>query len=325
MELRHLRYFVAVAEELHFGRAADRLNTSQPPLSRQIQELEEEIGFALFVRAHHKVALTAAGKLYLSDVRRVLQRLETAKQEAADVADGRAGHLRVGLGVYLPNGYLSRVLAAFQRSAPRVGIDVLQSPAPGVLPALRQKSIDIALLAAPIDRGGLVVKKLWRDPLVIALPERHRHVMAPLTDLAQLAQENFVMCRRTAESPCRELIEAICREAGFSPRVQQAVDHKQTALDLVAEGLGVTIVPSSLAAGRSNGVRYRQFPKRIPYVEIAVAWRDDSDPEAIVPFVEIAEREAMTLTIGGVIPMEVQPQPVVEASGVRVAEVPLST
>jgi DNA-binding transcriptional LysR family regulator len=315
MELRHLRYFVAVAEELHFGRAADRLHISQPPLSRQIQELEEEIGFPLFVRAHHKVALTGAGKLYLTEVRRVLQRLETAKQEAAEVADGRAGHLRIGLGGPVPEGYLSRVLAAFQQSAPRVGIDVLQTPGPGVLTALREKAIDIAFLVPPIDTGGLVVKKLWHEPLVIALPERHRLATAPVTDLAQLAKENFVMCRRTAESPCRELIEAVCREAGFAPRVMQAVDHKQTALDLVAAGLGVSIVPSSFAATRSSGIRYRQIPKRIPYVDVAAAWRDDTSPDAIVPFIEIAiaEREAMALGLLGVIPMDTEPQPGLEA------------
>ncbi|MGH9160904.1 MAG: LysR family transcriptional regulator [Vicinamibacteraceae bacterium] len=138
MELRHLRYFVTVAEELRFGRAAERLNISQPPLSRQIRELEEELGFPLLLREYHKVELTPAGRVYLSQARRILEQVDTAKQEAAQAALGRTGQLRLGHGAYLPDGYLSRVLAAFQQVAPRVAVELLEAPSPRVLEALRQ-------------------------------------------------------------------------------------------------------------------------------------------------------------------------------------------
>jgi DNA-binding transcriptional LysR family regulator len=304
MELRHLRYFVTVAEELHFGRAAQRLNMSQPPLSRQIQELEEEVGFPLFVREYHKVELTAAGTVYLSQVKRVLEQLETAKQDAAAVALGRKGHLRIGHGTHLPDGYLSRVLAALQPSAPHVTIDLLEAPTPRVLQALQQKAIDVAFLITPSARAGLVVRALLREPLVIVVPAGHRYATAPLLDLAQLAEENFVLCRRYADPGYRELVEAVCREAGFTPRVLQAVEHKQTVLDLVSQGLGVSVVQASAVPEGATGVRVRQFPKSVPHVDTAIVWRDDTPLDLVLPLVEAAEQEALHLKRGRVIPME---------------------
>src|SRR5262249_19897484 len=140
MELRHLRYFVVVAEELHVGRAAQRLNMSQPPLSRQIRELEEEIGFPLFVRGYHKMELTPAGRVYLSEAKRILQQVDRAAEAAANVARGHAGHLRLGHGTHLPDGYLSRVLAAFQRVSPDVSVDLLEGPNPRVIESLRENA-----------------------------------------------------------------------------------------------------------------------------------------------------------------------------------------
>ncbi len=296
MELRHLRYFVAVAEELHFGRAAERLNMSQPPLSRQIQELEEELGFSLFVREHHKVMLTDAGTAYLAHVKGILEHIETAKQEASGVAQGRAGHLRIGHGAHLPDGYLSRVLAGFQQAAPRVSIDLLEAPTPRILQALQRKSIDVGILLTPTDRTGLVVKPLLREALVIALPEGHRRATGPLDDLAALADENFVLCRRYEDPGYREIVEEICRQAGFKPRVLQAVESKQTVLDLVAEGMGISFVQASSAAQRSEGVRYRQFPRVVPYVDSVIAWRDDVRLDTIDRLVAVAEHEAEALT-----------------------------
>ena len=304
MELRHLRYFVTVAEELHFGRAAQRLNMSQPPLSRQIQELEAEVGFPLFVREYHKVELTAAGAVYLSQVRRVLEQLETAKQDAAAVALGRKGHLRIGHGTHLPDGYLSRVLRAFQQQAPHITIDLIEAPSPRVLQALQQKSIDLAFLLTPSEKTGLVVRALLHEPLVIVVPEGHRYATAPLCDLAQLAQENFVLCRRYGDAGYRELVDALCREAGFTPRVSQAVENKHTVLELVAQGLGISVVQASAVTERSTGVRTRPFPKSVPHVDTAIVWRDDTPLAVIAPFVELAEHEALNLDRRPVIPIE---------------------
>src|SRR5262245_16343018 len=290
MELRHLRYFVTVAEELHFGRAAKRLNMSQPPLSRQIQELEEELGFQIFIREYHKVELTGAGRVYLDQIKRVLDQLDVARQDAIAVARGWKGRLRIGYGVHLPEGYLSRVVAAF--SAERhVDIDILEAPSPRVLQMLHEKSVDVAFVMAPFDRAGLVARELMREPLMIVVAAGHRLGAAPLSDLAQLAEEDFVVCRRYEEPGFRELVEGLCREAGFTPRVAQAVERKQTALDLVAEGLGVSIIPLS-SATPSDRVRYLPFPSPTPYLSSAVAWREDAYAETIASLVDVAEREA---------------------------------
>jgi DNA-binding transcriptional LysR family regulator len=299
MELRHLRYFVTVAEELHFGRAAQRLNMSQPPLSRQIQELEDELGFALFVREYHKVELTAAGKVYLAQVARILEQIGAAGQEAAGVALGRTGHLRIGPGTHLPEDYFPRVLAAFQQLAPRVAIDLLEAPTPRIMQALRQKTIDVGFVLTPSDQAGLIVEHLMRESLLIAVPEGHRYATAPLVSLAQLAQENFVLCRRYESEGYREIVEAVCRDAGFTPRVLQAVETKRTVLDLVAAGLGVSIVQASVAAARTPGVCYREFPKPAPQVDSSIAWREEAQPDIIrllagAAQCEAARRDAVT-------------------------------
>jgi DNA-binding transcriptional LysR family regulator len=295
MELRHLRYFVAVAEELHFGRAAERLHISQPPLSRQIQELEEELGFALFIREHHRVTLTEAGKAYLAHARQILEHVVRATHEAAGIALGRTGVLRVGHGAHLPDGYLTSVLAAFQSAAPDVAIELLESPTPRVLRALQQRAIDVGLLLTPADHAGLVVKPLLREALTIALPADHYHARVPLERLSQLANENFISCRRYEDPGYREIVEAICLKEGFVPRVLQAVEHGSTMLDLVAQGLGVAIIQRSATIGRSAGLRYVTFPDRTPHVDSAIAWRDDARHQSLQLFVGVAEREAARL------------------------------
>jgi DNA-binding transcriptional LysR family regulator len=292
MELRHLRYFVTVAEELHFGRAALRLNMSQPPLSRQIQELEDELGFALFVREYHKVDLTDAGKVYLAQVTRILEQLGAAGQEAAGVALGRTGHLRIGHGTHMPEEFFPRLLAAFHEVAPRVAIDLLETPTPRIMKALHEKTIDVGFVLTPSDRAGLVVEHLMRESLLVALPEGHRLTTAPLVSLAQLAQENFVLCRRYESQGYRELVEGICREAGFTPRVLQSVETKQTVLDLVAAGLGVSIVQESVASSHTRGICYRAMPKPEPHVDTSIVWREDAQPEIIRLLVDAAQREA---------------------------------
>jgi DNA-binding transcriptional LysR family regulator len=295
MELRHLRYFVTVAEELHFGRAAERLNMSQPPLSRQIQELEEELGFALFTRAYHKVALTDAGRTYLTHARLILDQVARAKQDAAGIALGGTGLLRVGHGAHLPDGYVTRVLAQFQQAAPGISIELLEGPTPRVLRALQQKSIDVGLILTPADHAGLVVKPLMREPLVIALPIDHKYATAPLPRLSLLAGENFVSCRKYEDPGYREVVEAICLREGFMPRVLQAVEHKDTALDLVAKGVGIAFMQQSATTERPEGIRYIPFPGCIPHVDSAIAWRADARHDSIALFAETAEREAALL------------------------------
>jgi DNA-binding transcriptional LysR family regulator len=252
--------------------------------------LEEELGFPLFTREYHKVELTSAGRVYLAQVKRILDQLDAARQDAVAVARGRKGRLRIGYGVHLPDGYLPRVVSAFSAER-RLDIDILEAPSPRVLQMLREKAVDVAFVMAPFDKAGLVVRELMREPLMIVVAAGHRLGAAPLSDFAQLAEEDFVVCRRYEEPGFRELVEGLCREAGFTPRVAQAVEHNRTTIDLVAEGLGVSIIPWS-AIAPSDRVRYLQFPNSTPCLTSAVAWREDAHAEIITSLVEIAEREA---------------------------------
>jgi DNA-binding transcriptional LysR family regulator len=283
------------------------------PPHRELQD--DGISPELFVHEYHRVELTEAGKVYLSQVKRILEQVETAKQQAADAARGRTGHLRIGHGTHLPDGYLSRVIAASQQTAPDVALDLLEAPTPRVLQALRQKSVDVGFVLTPSERTGLVVKHLLREPLVIVVPMDHRYARTPLIDLAQLAEENFVLCRRYEEPGYRELVEGIWRKAGFLPRVLQAVEHKKTVLDLVAEGLGVSIIQASTVTERLESVRFLPFPKSTPSIETAIAWRDDARHDAIARFVSAAEREAAVLNAAPLMPA---PADAVRVEAVRV-------
>jgi DNA-binding transcriptional LysR family regulator len=307
VELRHLRYFVVVAEELHMGRAAQRLSISQPPLSRQIRELEEEIGFPLFVRGYHRMELTAAGRAYLSQARQILDQVHRATEEAANIARGHAGHVRLGHGTHLPEGYLSRVIAAFQQVAPCVTVDVLEGPSPKILEALRGKSIDAAFVMPPRRTQGLVVRALLSEPLVIVLPDEHRSAKTVVASLDQFADENFVVCRRYSDPGWRELVEGICHGAGFTPKVRQAVEHAHMVLALVAQGVGVSIVPAS-AAERVRGVRYRALPTTVPQLETAMVWRRDAGEDLVQRLAEIAEREADSLRSTRALERDVHPE-----------------
>ncbi len=297
MELRHLRYFVTVAEELHFGRAAERLNMSQPPLSRQIQELEEELGFALFTREYHKVTLTDAGRTYLAHAS-----AHPRSGRAREAGSGRHRPRRDGPAArrsrHASAGWLchARARRVPGKRRPGVAIELLEAPTPRVLRALQQKSIDVGLLLTPADHAGLVVKPLLREPLVIALPVDHEYANAPLRHLSQLAGENFVTCRKYEDPGYREIVDAICQREGFMPRVLQAVEHKTTVLDLVASGLGISFIQRSATTERPDGIRYVPFPDCIPHVDSAIAWRADARHESIALFAETAEREAALLS-----------------------------
>jgi DNA-binding transcriptional LysR family regulator len=280
-----------VAQELHFGRAAERLNIAQPPLSRQIKELEEELGFQLFVREYHKVRLTNAGKVYLSRVKRILNKLEAAKQDASDVALGHKGRLTIGYSAHLSYIYLPRFLAAFQRQAPGVLIDLIEAPSPKLAQALREKSVDLAFPMTPVQATGMIVEEFFREPLVIVLPENHPCACHHRLSLGLLAQENFILCRRYSESGFHEAVTQLCKDAGFVPTVLHTAERKQTVVDLVAEGMGVSVTPVSAMELRTEGVCFRSFEGSNPHLTTVAVWRKGKRAALAELFVAIAKRE----------------------------------
>lgn len=261
MELRHLRYFAAVAEELHFGRTAGRVHVAQPALSRQIRDLEEEMGLRLFERDRRRVALTAAGAAFLDEVRFLLGRVEHAVETARRAARGEHGSLRIGYVPAVIYTGLPEIVRAFRKRFP--GVDVrLQEMNPATqVEALLSERVDVGFVRGPVHEPALAAEIVLEEPLVVALPSGHPLRDRKRLEVAMLRSEPFVLQARAHGPGFHDQILAICRSAGFSPRVVQ--EGSQTdALSLVASGAGVAIVPTSLRVLRRASVVYRPLRER---------------------------------------------------------------
>ena len=279
MELRHLRYFQAVAEERHFGRAALRLHMAQPPLSQQIRHLEDELGVLLLRRSTRRVDLTPAGEVYLERVRDVLAAVAAAGEEARRVDAGLEGRLSVGCVGSATYSLMPAFARALREELP--GIDFTfrgEMLVPDQLVALRGGSIDLALLRTPLDdESGLVVRHLRRERLLVALPDGHRLVGRQRIRLADLREEDFIVHAGGRRSMMHGLVVDLCRSAGFDPRVRHEVAETSTLVTFVAAGLGVAIVPEPVAELGVTGATYRPLTARGAKVDLAVATRVGDD------------------------------------------------
>jgi DNA-binding transcriptional LysR family regulator len=280
VELRHLRYFVAVAEHLSFARAARALHLSQPPLSRQIRALEDELGAALFTRTKRAVALTPAGAALVPEARRLLREADALRAGVRAHAAGEVGTLALGFIGMAAYNVLPGVLPAFHRLHPGVRLALREATSDVLLTALRQGDVDVALVLPPADDAGVEYATLHRDRLVAALPAARRELRGPgPLRLASLAAEPFILFPRKVGTSLYDHIVGICRRAGFSPRVEQEAIQMQTIVSLVAAGMGVALVPASLVNMRRTGVAYRPLAERSPAVEVGVVWRrSDESP-----------------------------------------------
>ena len=286
MDLRHLRYFVAVAETLNFGRAATRLAISQPPLSRQIQAFEAELGTRLFVRTTRGVRLSAAGAALLPEARRLLRQVETLTLGARHLARGEIGSVRLGFISTASYNVLPRVLPEFRRRRPgvRLLLQEATSDAQGAL--LRDNELDVGLVVPPLFEPGCRYAPLLREPLVAALPARRRWPRR--VPLAALAGEPFILFPRKAGIGLYDLIVGFCRDAGFTPRIEQEAVQMPTIVSLVAAGIGVALVPASLRHMRRTGVVYRALAEASPPMEIGLAWREGEEDPAVAAFIDHA-------------------------------------
>jgi DNA-binding transcriptional LysR family regulator len=278
MELKTLRYFVAVAEELHFGRAAERLHLSQPPLSRQIQKLEEEIGAVLFRRTQRRVELTPAGATLLREVVPALEALSEALNAAKRTDRGEAGRLSVGFYVAATDTLLPPILRAFRTRVPNVELVLKEMVVSEVEQALVQRVIDIGFLRPPVSNPSISTLVLLREPFVAALPSDSPLARKKQIRLTDLASEPFIVSA-SGRSTLHAQIMSACHAAGFEPRVIQEAQHTDTIVGLVRSGAGVALVPSSLQARGGAGVAFRKVSGPLPKTEIAIAWRwDDTSP-----------------------------------------------
>jgi len=260
MELRHLRYFIAVAEELHFGRAAQVLGISQPPLSQQIQALEQEIGARLFERTNRRVELSEAGRLFLQEARLVLAQVDKAADVARRAQLGELGELKIGFTSSAPfNSSIPQAIFAFRQAFPAVHLNLQEMSSTEVAESLVDESIQVGLMRPLPLADSLSVVELMREPLVAVLNAGH-----PLVEgserglhLVQLAEEPFVFFPRTYGSGLYAQLLNLARDAGFSPHFAQEAGEAMTIIGLVAAGLGVSVLPASYQRIRIDGVVYR--------------------------------------------------------------------
>lgn len=288
MELRHLRYFRAVAEELHFGRAAQRLLIAQPPLSQQIRQLERELGVDLLTRSTRSVELTAAGAAFLERTVTILAAVDDAADLARRVADGTTGRITIGCVGSATYSVLPRLVRTLADLLPDVDVRVRgEMLAPAQQAALGSGEIDLGLLRPPVTDPGLSTAVIRRDALLVALPERHRLSRRKTVRPADLGDEDFVGHVGGGRSVMGSLVAGVCDDAGFIPRVRHEVEETSTLVTLVAAGLGVAIVPAPTATLDIGGVVYRPLLPRRLGVDLVAAWPHSAHDQLITRIVGI--------------------------------------
>lgn len=290
MELRHLRYFVAVAEERHFGRAATRLHMAQPPLSQQIRNLEAELGVVLLRRTTRRVDLTPAGEAYLARAREILASVDEAGAEAGRVAEGLVGRVVIGCVGSATYSVLPSLARTLRRELP--GIDFAfrgEMLVPDQVAALLAGRIDLALLRPPVDHPTLRVTTLRRESLIVALPEAHPLAARDRLSVADLRDEALIVHVGQGRSVMHGVVISLCREAGFQPRVRHEVAETSTLVTFVASGLGVAVVPEPVAALGVAGATYRPLAGSAR-VDLASATRADDESAALARTLAVLRR-----------------------------------
>ena len=303
--LKRLNAFVILAEELHFGRAAERLNLTQPPLTLAIKELELEMGAQLFERTKRSVRLSAAGAALLPEARALLAQAERLPAVAQAAAAGVAGELKLAFVSIVDYSFLPDLLREYARGFPGVRVQLREATTDVQLADLLQRRIDVGVLLGPIaealpraaDIAQLAYQRLVVEDLAIALPEGHPKATGsgPLA-LAGLAQEPLICIPRQVAPRLYDAILGACAAAGFSPRIAQEAIQMQTIISLVSAGIGIALVPQSIMSLRRPGVRYRKLrapavSRRAgarPALEIGLAWRRDHVPPVLQRFIELA-------------------------------------
>jgi DNA-binding transcriptional LysR family regulator len=267
LELRHFRYAVAVAETLHFGEAARRLHISQPPLSQQIRQLEEELGIQIFHRTKRRVQLTKAGDMFIQEARVILAQAEHAARVAERVGEGEAGQLIVAVAGSADSQFFIEVFRLFAKKNPRVRVALRNMSTVQQIEAIREGRIHAGFLVPPVDDPALAFERVIHQQIAVALPREHPLAGRGYVPLSALAAERHIMFARYLAPPFFDAIVAACRDAGFKLNVVHEVDNVNTACALVAAGLGVCFVPAGMGERRSTAIQVRPLRPRLRHVE----------------------------------------------------------
>lgn len=280
MELRHLRYFVAVSESLHFSQAALRLGIAQPSLSHQIRQLEMELQTALLRRTKRRVELTDAGRLFLEQAREILARVDRAAVIAQRTGRGGTGQIRVGLGYCMDQRELGIAIRQFNRQHGSVHVELRTMAVRSQLESLRREQLDVGFVRPPLSDLSLASEIVDVEPLMVAVPSDHRVSNRPSVALATLANDPFVLPAHEAVPVYHDIILQTCREAGFVPISSHEVDHLSMVLAMVEAGTGVALVPAFVRDTKRRRVALVPLRPAPPALQIAIAWRrEDVSPE----------------------------------------------
>ena len=304
MELRHLRYFLAVADALNFSRAAERLHLSQPPLSQQVRRLEAELGAKLFDRSKRQIKLTAAGEIFAIKTRAILAQCDEAAKLAARAERGEFGHLRLGLW-QLPvppvqTRLIIECLRAFVKRSPDVHL-TLQSLLPAEqIKAVKDRGIDVGIVRLPVAQKsrGIAIETILREPMVLAMSENNSLARFKTVPLRQLSNQRYIMFGRDANADFHHFIAKACRKEGFSLNIAYFQDDLYSVWALIGAGLGVALAPASLQELRLPGIVFRKFEPAAPVMEMALAYMHADKVSVVSQFLDVARKIARAYSDG---------------------------
>ncbi|MBM9468126.1 LysR substrate-binding domain-containing protein [Nakamurella leprariae] len=293
MELRHLRYFVAVAEALHFRKAAENLHMVQPALSKQIRALEAELGLQLLERDRRHVSLTEAGKTFLEEAHAVLARADGAKARAVAVSRGEVGALTIGFIQPALADLLPRALRRYRREYPDVRVRLTELTNRQGADQAASRTVHCAFVRLPVDLGDdLAATVVSQQDVAVVLPEGHPLAERDSVDIRDLAEEDLVLVDRRVEPQLHDYYVTMCQEAGFSPHVAHEVNSTWVAIGLVASGLGVCFAPTSAKLAPQGGVAYRPLTGAAPRLRIGLVWNDTAKPAVLSNFLAMRPWES---------------------------------
>nr|WP_319492283.1 LysR substrate-binding domain-containing protein [uncultured Desulfobacter sp.] len=291
MELRQLRYFTAVAEELHFGRAAKRMNISQPPLSMQIRNLENELGTRLFNRTSRQVELTTAGEVFLVQVEQILAALDGAVESAKQAGQGNIGRLSVGFIGPAMDAFLPEIIRGFQSRYSGIRLSLTESGTSRQIEDLYAGRIQVGFVRLYRHKpDGLTAQIIRQEQYVLAVPSDHPFARQKKVALSQLKNEPFIMYPRSVQPQLYDTMMACFKNSGFTPNIVQEARTKHTTIALVAAGLGAAVVPSSSKVIGRCGVFFLDIDASLPHIEISMIWRQKDKNPALARFVKFATR-----------------------------------
>lgn len=290
---RLLKQFIAVAEELHFGRAAERVNIAQSPLSQAMQKLETYVGTALFLRNKRAVSLTPAGKVFLDEAYQWLKYEQLAIERAQSAKNGEIGHLSIGFIGSAGYGFMPTLINHFRQSHPRIRLRLVEMTTLDQLEQLKNRYLDLGLLRTPLaQKTSLIQTHLYaHDKLMVALPKKHPLSGQKTIGLKQLAHESFVAFSKEKVPAAHAQMIAACSTAGFYPDIAQECSQVASVICFVAAGLSIALIPSNLTALIHPKVQYIPLSDKTPFLnqEISIAWRNNDDSPALASFLKAAK------------------------------------